>query len=140
GLVKLMGDPAWARDEKYKDIPSRAEHGSEVQQLLTDWLMQHTMEEIYQGGQKHRVPIGAYYSPRDLLDSEHLKSRRFFADIDHPEMGTVTCPTAPYRFSRTPWRAERAAPLIGEHNEAIYHERLGYSKEDLVTMTGLGII
>ncbi|UCC59378.1 MAG: CoA transferase [Dehalococcoidia bacterium] len=140
GLVKLMGDPEWAHDEKYKDIPSRAGNSSEVQQLLTDWLMQHTMEEIYQGGQKLRVPIGAYYSPRDLLGSRHLKSRGFFADVDHPQMGTVTCPTAPYRFSRTPWHAERAAPLIGEHNEAIYHERLGYSKQDLVTMTGQGII
>ncbi|UCG82576.1 MAG: CoA transferase, partial [Dehalococcoidia bacterium] len=140
GLVVLMGDPEWAKEEKYKDIPSRAEHSAEVQQLLTDWLMQHTMEEIYQEGQKLRVPVGAYYSPRDLLDSDHLKSRGFFTELDHPAMGNVTCPTAPYRFSKTPWYAERAAPLVGEHNESIYHERLGYSKQDLVTMTGLGII
>jgi len=140
GLVKLMGEPEWAKGEEYKDTASRAEHSSEVQQLLTDWLMQHTMEEIYQRGQKLRVPIGAYYTPEDLLNSAHLKSRNFFAEFEHSVLGRITCPTAPYRFSKTPWRKERAAPLLGEHNETIYHTRLGYSKEDLATMRGLGII
>jgi len=140
GLVKLMDEPEWAKKEKFKDIPSRAEYSAEVQQLLMDWLMQHTMEDIYQRGQKLKVPIGAYYSPRDLLNSPQLKSRGFFADLDHSMIGKVTCATAPYRCSKTPWRAERAAPLLGEHNETIYHMRLGYSKEDLAKMRGLGII
>jgi crotonobetainyl-CoA:carnitine CoA-transferase CaiB-like acyl-CoA transferase len=140
GLVKLIGEPQWAKSEEYKDTSSRAEHSSEVQQLLTDWLMQHTMEEIYQRGQKLRVPIGAYYTPEDLLNSAHLKSRGFFAEREHRELGRITCPTAPYKFSKTPWRGERTAPLLGEHNETIYHTRLGYSKEDLATMRGLGII
>jgi crotonobetainyl-CoA:carnitine CoA-transferase CaiB-like acyl-CoA transferase len=140
GLVKLMGEPEWAKGEEYKDTSSRAEHSSEVQQLLTDWLMQHTMEEIYQRGQKLRVPIGAYYTPEDLLNSAHLKSRDFFAEFEHSELGRITCPTAPYKFSKTPWRAERTAPLLGEHNETVYHTRLGYFKEDLATMRGLGII
>jgi CoA:oxalate CoA-transferase len=140
GLVKLMGEPEWTKEEEYKDTSSRADHSSEVQQLLTDWLMQHTMEEIYQQGQKLRVPIGAYYTPKDLLNSTHLKSRGFFAEIEHSELGRITCPTAPYRFSKTPWHAERPAPLLGEHNETVYHKRLGYSKEDLAMMKGLGII
>ena len=140
GLVKLMGDPEWAKDEKYRDIPSRAEHSSEVQELLTGWLMEHTMEEIYQGGQRLRVPIGAYYSPQHLLDSPQLKARGFFADVGHAETGTITCPTAPYRLSKTPWRAERPAPLLGEHNEMVYCGRLGHSREELSSMIEQGIV
>jgi len=138
GLVKLMDKPDWAKDEKYKDIPSRAEHSSEVQQLLTDWLMQNTMEEVYQRGQKLRVPIGAYYSPQDLLASAQLKSRGFFVDLDHSEIGKVSCPSAPYRFSKTPWRAGRSAPLLGEHNETVLGERPDDSKRSLSTTSNPG--
>jgi crotonobetainyl-CoA:carnitine CoA-transferase CaiB-like acyl-CoA transferase len=140
GLVKLMGEPEWAKDEKYKDIPSRAEHCDEVQESLTAWLMEHTMEEVYQRGQKLRVPIGAYYSPQHLWDSPQLEARGFFADLDHAEMGRTTCPTAPYVMSKTPWRAERAAPLLGEHNRAVYVERLGYSEQELSAMIERGMI
>jgi crotonobetainyl-CoA:carnitine CoA-transferase CaiB-like acyl-CoA transferase len=140
GLVNLMDEPEWAKEEKYKDIPSRAARSEEVQQLLADWLMQHTMEEIYQAGQKLRVPIGAYYSPKDLISSVQLGHRGFFAEFDHAEMGKVTCPTAPYKLSKTPWNGIRAAPLLGEHNELIYQDRLDYTVQDIVRMRGLGVI
>jgi crotonobetainyl-CoA:carnitine CoA-transferase CaiB-like acyl-CoA transferase len=55
-------------------------------------------------------------------------------------MGKVKCPSGAYRFSGTPWRVARFAPLLGEHNEEIYHNRLGYPKEELVRMRGAGII
>jgi crotonobetainyl-CoA:carnitine CoA-transferase CaiB-like acyl-CoA transferase len=40
----------------------------------------------------------------------------------------------------TPWRAERAAPLLGEHNEQIYCGRLGYSREQLTRMAAADTI
>jgi crotonobetainyl-CoA:carnitine CoA-transferase CaiB-like acyl-CoA transferase len=140
GLVKLMGEPDWARDEKYKDIPSRAEHSSEIQNLVTDWLVQHTMEEIYQKGQELRVPIGAYYSPKDLVNSRQLKHRGFLVEMEHREIGKIRCPTTPYQLSKTPWQYRRPAPLLGEHNEEIYHGRLGIAKQELVTLRSLGVV
>jgi crotonobetainyl-CoA:carnitine CoA-transferase CaiB-like acyl-CoA transferase len=55
-------------------------------------------------------------------------------------MGKVKCPTAPYRFSQTPHRFHHPAPMLGEHNEEIFVNRLGYSKEDLIRMRGAGVI
>jgi crotonobetainyl-CoA:carnitine CoA-transferase CaiB-like acyl-CoA transferase len=34
----------------------------------------------------------------------------------------------------------QAAPLLGEHNEAIYGDRLGYSKEELSNLRNQGVI
>jgi len=76
----------------------------------------------------------------DLLNSAQLKARDFFADVDHPQIGRIKFPTAPYRFSKTPWRLERPAPLLGGHNEDIYCGRLGYSREGLAQMRAAGTI
>ena len=37
-------------------------------------------------------------------------------------------------------RLERAAPLLGQHNEKIYCERLGYSREELMELKDSGVI
>jgi crotonobetainyl-CoA:carnitine CoA-transferase CaiB-like acyl-CoA transferase len=76
----------------------------------------------------------------DLVASKQLEARGFFTEIQHHEMGRTKCPTASYRFSETPWRVERAAPLLGEHNQKILVERLGYAKDDLIRMRAAGII
>ncbi|MFC5860639.1 CoA transferase [Agromyces flavus] len=38
-----------------------------------------------------------------------------FVEYDHPTEGRVKTPGFPYRFSRTPARIDRGAPLAGEH-------------------------
>ncbi len=74
------------------------------------------------------------------MNTEHLKAREFFVEIDHPKAGRLVYPSAPYRFSRTPVRFERPAPMLGEHNQEVYCEQLGYSQEDLVQMRRTGVI
>jgi CoA:oxalate CoA-transferase len=48
-------------------------------------------------------------------------------------------PTAAYKFSKTPWAGGRA-PLLGEHNQEIYCERLGYSQQDLARLADSKVI
>jgi len=139
-LIELMGNPDWAQDERLTDEFFRAQHAQELNNFIAEWLSNYTKDEIFHRAQALSCPIGAVTTPEDLLASEQLKAREFFAEVDHPEMGKVKCPTAPYRYSKTPWRVERPAPLLGEHNEEIFRKRLGYQKEDLVRMRGAGII
>ena len=38
------------------------------------------------------------------------------------------------------YAARSPAPLLGQHNERIYCDRLGYSREDLVRLAELRVI
>jgi formyl-CoA transferase len=44
------------------------------------------------------------------------------------------------RMSATPGHIASAAPLLGQHNQAILGERLGYSAEELEAMRSQGVI
>jgi len=139
-LAKLIGKPEWIKEESYKDEFARAAHAEELNARIGEWMINHTKDEIYHRGQELSCPIGAISTAEELLNSEQLKARDFFMEVDHPKIGRVKFPAAPYRFSKTPWRLERPAPLLGEHNEEIYRRRLGYTKEDLVRMRAAGTI
>jgi crotonobetainyl-CoA:carnitine CoA-transferase CaiB-like acyl-CoA transferase len=130
GLVDLMGTPEWTKEEKYVSEVSRAIHAREATAKVQAWMTDHTMEEVFREGQKRGVPIGAVYAPGDLAQARQLRARGFFAEITHPEVGTLPYPTAPYVYSRTPWSATRPAPLLGQHNDEVFTGLLGYTPEE----------
>jgi len=131
-LVKLMGKPQWTEEEWCKDREARAEHHVEIKELISQWMKEHTKEEIYRKGQALSCPVAPINSPEEVVNSRQFNARNFFVDMNHPVAGRLEkFPSSPYRFSKTPWKIERPAPRLGEHNEAIYGDRLGYGKEKL---------
>ncbi len=139
-MMKMMGDPEWSKGEKCKDEFTRSEHAGELQLLINEWMLQRTKNEIFHLGQSYGCPAAPVNSTADVLSSPQMQERGFFADITHPMAGKLRYPSASYKLSETPWQANRAAPLLGEHNQEIYSGRLGISGEELSKMKASGVI
>jgi CoA:oxalate CoA-transferase len=139
-LVKLIGDPAWAQEDWCKDPIMRMKNAVKVKMLVSQWTANHTKQHIFREGQSIKVPVAPIRTAEDLAASKQLQARGFWTEMDHPVAGKIAFPASPYRFSKTPWRLTRAAPLLGEHNEEIYCGRLGCSGAELSKLQESGII
>lgn len=132
--LKVMGNPSWGRDERFKDRDSRRKHWVVLEKLLSSWTSQRTKEDIFSSAQAERVPVFPVNSIAGIVDSPQIVHRGFFQELEHPEVGTLRYATAPYRFSETPVQFRRAAPLLAEHNEEVICKLLGYSRRQLVQL------
>jgi crotonobetainyl-CoA:carnitine CoA-transferase CaiB-like acyl-CoA transferase len=65
---------------------------------------------------------GPVYGYADLLEDPQIRHNGTFVTYDHPTEGTVTVPGFPYRFSATPPRIDRGAPLTGQHTREVLGE------------------
>ena len=139
-FVEAMGSPEWAKNELFEHKYSRGEHWEGLEPLIAEWTKDKTRAEIFEIGKTRGIPLTPGNSIADVADSRQLKERGYFVDIDHPETGKVIYPGAPYNFSKTPWKIRRPAPLLGQHNEEIYCDRLGYKREDLGDLFRAGVI
>ncbi|MBI2907648.1 MAG: CoA transferase [Chloroflexi bacterium] len=140
-FLALMGTPEWTRNPRYRDRRAMgSEYPEEVDALLAPWLMEHTKEEIFAMCLREHVPLAPVNTIEELVKSEHLKARDYFISAERDDIGPLTYPGAPYKFSETPWRIGHPAPLLGEHNQEVYCGRLGYSKEGLVQLIRAQII
>ena len=140
-LTEMMDHPEWIKDEKFKDRESRERNHQELYSFIAEWVNTLDGEELYHKAQLAGIPCAVLRSPGELIEhDQQLKAREFFVEIEHPEAGKLTYPSSPYRLSETPWMVERPAPTLGEHNEAVYSELLGYSKEELVKLREAGVI
>ena len=103
-------------------------------------LAQKKLEELFEAGHREGVPIVPIYDIESFVHSPHTKSRELFKEMDHPVVGKFDYPGPPYKWTETPAQIRRPAPSIGEHNEKIYCQELGYSKADLSALRLAGII
>ncbi|WP_381801580.1 CaiB/BaiF CoA transferase family protein [Streptomyces niveus] len=65
---------------------------------------------------------GPVYGYADLVDDPQIRHNGTFVTYDHPTEGRVKVPGFPYKFSATPPRIDRGAPLTGEHTREILGE------------------
>ena len=138
--VEIMGNPEWADMELFENRLTRAANWDALKLLLQEWVQERSVEELYHAGQARRVPLAPVSTMADLLRSDHLKTRGFFATIEHPQAGRLQYPGGPYHFSATPWSIRRPAPLLGQHNNEVYTQQLGLSADELSALRAHGVV
>ncbi|MFH1650964.1 MAG: CoA transferase [Chloroflexota bacterium] len=134
-FLEIMGNPEWANDPIFKDrIAAADEHWQKADAYVGQWLMQHTKAEIFKTLQDAHVPAAPVRTVEEIIHDEHMKQRKFFVTVDHPEAGKLkNYPGVCYAFSKTPFTVQRPAPRLGEHNTQVLG-KLGYSATDLAAL------
>ncbi len=138
-FVELMDNPEWAGMELFDNRLARAANWDALKLLIQEWTRDQSVAELYRAAQERRIPFAPVSTMGDLLASDHLKARGFFAVIEQPGMPPFTVPGAPYRFSATPWQLRTPAPRLGEHTAEVLAE-IGVSPADLTQLRQEGIV
>jgi crotonobetainyl-CoA:carnitine CoA-transferase CaiB-like acyl-CoA transferase len=139
-VVEFMGNPAWADDERFGQWLSRHISGDDINPHMEELVQQYNKDDLFHRLQANAIAAVPVNTAEDLMNSPQLEQRGFFRDVEHPKAGSLKYPTAGYKLSRTPWNADNAAPLLGQHNELVYCGRLGYHRQELGKMRETGVI
>jgi len=118
----------------------RYHYADEVEGLIQPQLNTREAGELFSSAQEWRLPFAMVLDIDELMTDPQYEARGFFRDIDHPIVGRLRYPGAPFRMSQTPWQAARPAPRLGEHNEEVYMGRLGLAEEELAMLGSKGVI
>ena len=137
-MAELMGTPELG-DPKFDDRAGRGENADELDSLMLPWLMAHDKRDIFERAQNRGLAFSYVATPEDILEWEHLESRDYFVEVDHPDVGALRHPSGPFKTDEMRWRLE-PAPSLGEHNREIICDLLGYSGSDLVRLRGMRVI
>lgn len=115
GLATLLGRPELL-EFPFNDPIERRKHAREVDAIVFAALKDRTRAELFAQAGASRVLIGIVQDVADLNRCPHLDARHFFEQISQPGIGDLRVPTVPLQFSLTPYKLQRPAPRVGEHN------------------------
>jgi len=101
-------------DDAFNDMHVRWEASDFVDDLTEQLTRPRTKLEIFVEGQRRGIPTTPVNTVADLRRDPHLQSVGFWRDQEHPVLGTLPGPGAPFRVNHDWWHWA-AAPRLGEH-------------------------
>ena len=119
-------------------MASRHEHRRDLDAVIGAWTAERDAHWVMNRLQRAGVPAGVVMNERDALEDRQHSARGFWQEIDHPETGTQRNVGPLWRATGTEPAASRPAPLLGEHNDYVYREVLGYSDAEYEALRAAG--
>ena len=140
-FCEVIGNPDWIKDRKFRTFTGRKENEDALNTLVGEWTLKHPPEEVASLMQDAGVPAGVVENcHQDLFDDPQLKHRRHFRYLEHRVIGKHAYNAPAYILSKTPNHIHKAGPTLGEDNEYVFKEILGYSDDDIADLLMEGVI
>jgi benzylsuccinate CoA-transferase BbsF subunit len=139
-LCHCMGRDDLIVDPRFKTAVARKTYEDELDQEIGKWTAQWKAEEVFKRLQEKGVQAGIVQTMEDLFTDPQLKHRGIWSPLEHPEMGKLHAEAPPFSFSKTPFKIDRPAPCMGEHNEFVFRRLLNLSEEDYERLVKDGVI
>jgi len=138
-LAEFMGQPELARDSRFSDMASRKKNEAELDKIIGDWVRQRDRDWMARELTEAGLAAAPSRDNKDVYADPHLKERGAFVKVDHPELGELQFINPPWKFSSIDITTKRA-PLLGEHNDYVLKDLLGFTDEEVETLTKNDII
>lgn len=139
-VLKALGREDLSNDERFMTRVLRVKHMEEVEGILSDWLLERTVDEAVSELRKFKVPCSNVPTFDQVANDPQILHREMIVEVEQPLSGKVKLGGSVFKMSKTPGDRKQRIPLVGEHNEDIYSELLGYSEEELEKLKAEGTI
>ena len=144
-LVEEMGRPSWALDARLATADGRKRNEDELDRNVTSFTENCDRYDLMNRLQARGIPAGVVQKAPDRFDRDpQLKSRGYYVDLPHSEIGTWPVEGFPGKLSRSPadigGTTRRAAPKLGEDNAFVYGELVGLTAVEMAALSEEGVI
>jgi len=138
-VCDLIGEPGWKTDPGYATPPARLDKLDAIFDRIEQWTMTKTKFEVMNLCNPLDIPVGPILSMKEIAEDMSLRDAGTVVEVDHPERGKYLTVGMPVKLSDSPAEVKRS-PLLGEHNEEILAEVLGYSADEIDAIRASGAI
>jgi len=139
-LCRIMGKEELIDDARFRTLKDRAENGKIITEIIEEWVKDKTVQEVVEILEEAQLVVGPVYSFDQIIKDKHILEREMVAEVDHPAAGRLKLYGVAPKFSLTPAKVKNAAPMLGQHNDEVYGELLGLSRERMEELRQKGVI
>jgi crotonobetainyl-CoA:carnitine CoA-transferase CaiB-like acyl-CoA transferase len=139
-LCRVMGGPSWADDDKFSSFAKRKEHKKELDRLITQWTAAHPAKNIVHLLQDVGINAGVVQNAEDVASDPHLLAGDFFVHFKNSVTGDTIFDRSPIRMNGVRLENLEKAPLLGEDNNYVFKELLGFTEKQIAAYIDKGVI
>ncbi len=135
-LGQTIGEPSFLTMDDEVDTWEKRD---EIFAKTRDRLKTKTTAEWLELLRAADIWCGPVYGYADLVEDEQIKHNGTFVEYEHPTEGHVKTPGFPIKFSKTPSKVDRGAPVVGQHSRDVLLEA-GYDDAQIEALLAKGAV
>ncbi|MGI9601962.1 MAG: CaiB/BaiF CoA transferase family protein [Acidimicrobiales bacterium] len=139
-LCAAMERPDLLDDDRYSTPPARAQHNTEINEIVAQWVGSLDAADVEARCIEHDVPVGTAYDAADIAADAHMQARHDLVTVDDPVIGGVR-QQAPFpRIVGDDTPIPAGAPVLGAHTDEVLTDLLGLGPAELDRLRADAII
>ena len=129
-ICEVLGTADLASDERFASEEGRLENRDELDQLLPEVTRGREAFELAERLQDRGVIAAPVQDEAAAFGDPQMEHRGFFEELTSAATGTHSYPGLIFKARNTPNRLRHPSPDLGQDNEYVYRDVLGYSATD----------
>src|SRR6266545_6560636 len=133
GLTELGSDPRFAKNV------DRVKHRAELEAMLERTIGGMEREPLLKALEEAGVPATPVNTVDQVMEDPQTSARGMIDRVTHPVLGEIPVVSTPVKFSVMQAGVRTAAPLRGQHTDAVL-EQLGYSPGEIAALRARKVV
>ncbi|GAA4768706.1 CaiB/BaiF CoA transferase family protein [Novosphingobium ginsenosidimutans] len=140
GLMTVLGEPAVACDPRFDQVQRRIENRDALLAILDRLFSSRPAADWLAALEVADVPASLVNDVAMVFDNPQVRHRGMLDHVQHSVAGVVPVLRNPIRMSATPIGSASAPPMLGQDNEAVLREVLGYDHAAIERLRAAGVL
>ncbi len=138
-LLDVLETPGLQEDSRFATNETRMHNLKELVEELKPIFKKHSNTEWLERFQTVGVPAGPVINIAEMQAHPQAIAREMVPSVPHSKLGPKQTIGHPLKFSATPAKIDRGAPVFGEHSRELLAEH-GYSEKELNSLIAKGVV
>ena len=130
-ILAAMGREDLLADPRFATLELRMANRAPIEEVVSAWIGHLTADAVVAALGEVGVPCARVATIPDVVANRQLRYRGQIAQIDHPSVGTFSMQGPTIKLSASPMAIRRPPPRLGEHDDEILGDWLGYTGEQI---------
>lgn len=130
-ICEVLAAPELVSDDRFATMTARYANQTELDRELANFTGRFEVMGLFLELQAAGVIAGPVQNEARASVCPQLLSRGFFEEVTSESTGTHHYPGMVFKMAGTSNHIRSASPKLGEHNDYVYRELLGYSDEEI---------
>jgi crotonobetainyl-CoA:carnitine CoA-transferase CaiB-like acyl-CoA transferase len=129
-IAELLGEPL----EDYQTAAQQNQRKARLDSLLREWVAERPADECLRLMTDKEVVASRIYSAADIMEDKTYAEREDIVTVPDHDLGEVRMQAVVPKLHQRPSKVWRVGPRLGEDNDLVYGEWLGFSPDRLTEL------
>ena len=140
-LCQALGQPSWAKDERFAHNSGRVLNRDVLVPLIAGAIAARPLQYWLDALIKADVPAGPVNTIDKVFAMDQIQARQMQIAMKHPlAPAPVSLIGSPLKLSETPVSYDQPPPYLGQHTKEILEKLLGLSADEVEKLERSGVI